>query len=114
MDFKDNALQSNGGLLARIIAKRHPGIIKDKKMKQAFKNIIDICKDSMSGEYFALIDTLLGDVLQCTNTETKEDFLPFDTPTTKVVGFLFHRVPHDLVRLYHKAIGRSLTHSPQA
>ena len=37
-----------------------------------------------------------------------------DTPTTKVVGFLFHRVPHDLVRLYHKAIGRSLTHSPQA
>ena len=37
-----------------------------------------------------------------------------DTPTTKVVGFLFHRVPHDLVRLYHKAIGISLTHSPQA
>ena len=38
----------------------------------------------------------------------------FDTPTTKVVGFLFHRVPHDLVRLYYKAIGCSLTHSPQA
>ena len=37
-----------------------------------------------------------------------------DTPTTKVVGFLFHRVPHDLVRLYHKAMGISLTHSPQA
>ena len=37
-----------------------------------------------------------------------------DTPTTKVVGFLFQRVPHDLVRLYHKAIGISLTHSPQA
>ena len=37
-----------------------------------------------------------------------------DTPITKVVGFLFHRVPHDLIRLYHKAIGISLTHSPQA
>lgn len=53
-------------------------VIKDKKMRQDFKDIIDICKDSMSGKYFALMDTLLGDVLQYDNTETKEDFLPFE------------------------------------
>ncbi len=52
-------------------------VIKDQKMKQDFKDIIDICKDGMSGEYFALMDTLLGDVLQYANTETKEDFLPY-------------------------------------
>ncbi len=52
-------------------------VLKDKKMKQDFKDIIDICKDSMSGEYFALMDTLLGDVRNYVNTETKEDFLPF-------------------------------------
>lgn len=53
-------------------------VIKDKKMKQDFKDIIDICKPSMSREYFALMDTLLGDVRNYINTETKEDFLPFD------------------------------------
>ena len=53
-------------------------VIKDRKMRQDFKDIIDICRDSMSGEYFALMDTLLGDVLQYADTETKEDFLPFD------------------------------------
>lgn len=52
-------------------------VIKDKKMKQDFKNIIDICKDSMSGEYFSLMDTLLGDVLPYVNTLSKEDFLPY-------------------------------------
>ncbi len=31
----------------------------------------------MSGEYFALMDTLLGDVLQYADTETREGFLPF-------------------------------------
>ena len=52
-------------------------VVKDKKMRQDFKDIIDICKGSMSGEYFALMDTLLGDVLPYANTETKEDFLPY-------------------------------------
>lgn len=51
-------------------------VVKDKKMRQDFKDIIDICKGSMSGEYFALMDTLLGDVLPYANTETKEEFLP--------------------------------------
>lgn len=49
-------------------------VIKDRKMRQDFKDIIDICKDSMFGEYFALMDTLLGDALQYADTETKEDF----------------------------------------
>lgn len=45
---------------------------------KVIKDIIDICKDSMSGKYFVLMDTLLGDVLQYANTETKEDFLHFE------------------------------------
>lgn len=53
-------------------------VIKDKKLRQDFTDIIDICKDSMSGEYFALMDTLLGNVLQYADTETREDFLPFE------------------------------------
>ena len=51
-------------------------VIKDKTMKQDFKDIIDICKDSMSEEYFALMDTLLCDIRNYVGTETKEDFLP--------------------------------------
>ncbi len=42
------------------------------------------------------------------------NMLEFDTPTTKVVGFLLQRVPRHLIRLYQKAIDFSLTHSPQA
>ncbi len=53
-------------------------VIKDKKMRKDFKDIIDICRPSMSGEYFALMDTLLGNVLLYLNTETKNDFLPFN------------------------------------
>ncbi len=53
-------------------------VIKDKKIRKDFKDIIDICKPSMSKEYFVLMDTLLGDVLPYVNAETKEDFISFD------------------------------------
>ncbi len=66
------------GLLVPMFKLMAGKVIKDKKMRQDFKDIIDICRDSMSGEYFALMDTLLGDILPYANTETKEDFLPYD------------------------------------
>ncbi len=66
------------GLLVPMFKLMAGKVIKDKKMRQDFKDIIDICRDSMSGEYFALMDTLLGDILPYANTETKEDFLPYN------------------------------------
>ncbi len=52
-------------------------VIKDKKMRRDFNDIIEICKGSMSGEYFVLMDTLLGDIRNHIETMTKEDFLPY-------------------------------------
>lgn len=69
-------------------------VIKDKKINKYFKDIIDIFKPSMSGEYFALMDTLLGDVLPYVGTETKDDFLPFDNE----VLIFFYKRGHNLLR----------------
>jgi len=52
-------------------------VIRDKKLRRNFNGIVDICKDSMSGEYFVLMDTLLGDIRNHAGTMTKEDFLPY-------------------------------------
>ncbi len=65
------------GLLVPLFKLMAVKVIKDKKMRRDFKDIIDICRSSMSGEYFALMDTLLGDIRSHAATMTKEDFLPY-------------------------------------
>ncbi len=52
-------------------------LIKDKKMRKDFKDIIDICRGSMTDEYFVLMDTLLGDLRNHMCTISKEDFMPY-------------------------------------
>ncbi len=52
-------------------------VIKDKKMRKDFNEIIDICKPSMTNEYFVLMDTLLGDVIHHVASMRKEDFSSF-------------------------------------
>ncbi len=52
-------------------------VIRDKKLRRDFNDIVDICKDSMSNEYFVLMDTLLGDIRNHSGTMAKEEFLPY-------------------------------------
>ena len=37
-------------------------VVKDKALRKTFREIIDIYRPTMTGEYFALMDTLLYDV----------------------------------------------------
>ncbi len=53
-------------------------LIKDKKMRRDFMDIIDICRSSMSNEYFVLMDTLLADIRNHFATETRDDFKAFE------------------------------------
>ncbi len=53
-------------------------LIKDKKMRRDFIDIIDICRSSMSNEYFVLMDTLLADIRNHFATETRDDFKAFE------------------------------------
>ena len=52
-------------------------LIKDKAMRKDFKDIVDICRPSMPNGYFALMDTLFGDLGNYTGTFCAESFLPF-------------------------------------
>ena len=65
------------GLLAPVFKLMAGGVVKDKAMRRDFKDIVDICRGSMSGAYFAHMDMLLGDVRNYVGTETREDFAPF-------------------------------------
>ena len=57
--------------LFRIMAGK---VVKDKALRKTFREIIDIYRPTMTGEYFALMDTLLYDVGNYVGTETREDF----------------------------------------
>ncbi len=52
-------------------------LIKDRNMRRDFSNIVDICKNSMTKDYFVLMDTLLGDLRNHFWKIRKEDLLPF-------------------------------------
>lgn len=52
-------------------------VIKDKRLRREFSQTIDICRNSMSNDYFVLMDTLLYDMRKYISTETKEDFAAF-------------------------------------
>ncbi len=68
-------------LLAPMFKLMASKVIKDKEMRATFKDIVDICKDSMSGDYFVLMDTLLYDMRHHVATMTQEDFLPYRNQT---------------------------------
>ena len=49
-------------------------VVKDKALRKTFREIIDIYRPKMTGEYFALMNTLIYDVRNYVKTETREDF----------------------------------------
>lgn len=53
-------------------------VIKDKELAKVFKDILVICRPSMTNEYFCLMNTLLGDLSKEFGCHKKEDFEKFD------------------------------------
>lgn len=53
-------------------------VVKDKEMAKTFSDIIEICKDDLSNDYFVHMDILLGDLATEFGSHKPEDFKKFD------------------------------------
>ena len=53
-------------------------VVKDKEMRKTFSDVVDICKDDLSNDYFVHMDMLLGDLATEFGSHKPEDFQKFD------------------------------------
>lgn len=53
-------------------------VLKDKKSANLFSDIIDLCKDDLTNDYFVHMDMLLADLATEFGSHKPEDFIMFD------------------------------------
>ena len=53
-------------------------VIKDKDNQKLFADVIDICRDDLSNDYFVHMDLLLADLATEFESHKPEDFKKFD------------------------------------
>lgn len=52
-------------------------VVKDKEMRKTFSDVIEICKDDLSNDYFVHMDLLLGDLATEFGSHKPQDFQKF-------------------------------------
>ena len=53
-------------------------VVKDKEMRKTFSDVVDICKNDLTNDYFVHMDMLLGDLSTEFGSHKPEDFQKFD------------------------------------
>ncbi len=83
-------------------------LIKDKAMRKDFKDIVDICRPSMSNEYFVLMDTLFGDLRNYIGMFGSESFLSFKRESLLVFSkedtFFSESLKQELIELFENPV----------